>query len=106
MKYSSFLKSGIVVLSVVLLLGITMAYSKKISKDEILTVWNNKVHNKELPIYCVDTDKPKIALSFDAAWGNEDTQEILKILKEKKINVTFFMTGGWIDKYPEDVKAI
>ena len=106
MKYSSFFKSGIVVLSVVLLLGITMAYSKKISKDEILTVWNNKVHNKELPIYCVDTDKPKIALSFDAAWGNEDTQEILKILKEKKINVTFFMTGGWIDKYPEDVKDI
>ena len=106
MKYLSFFKSGIVVLSIVLLLGITMAYSKKISKDEILTVLSNRVYNKELPIYCVDTDKPKIALSFDAAWGNEDTQEILKILKEKKINVTFFMTGGWIDKYPEDVKAI
>ena len=22
-----------------------------------------------LPIYCVETDKPKVAISFDAAWG-------------------------------------
>lgn len=25
---------------------------------------------KELPIYCVQTEEPKIALTFDAAWGN------------------------------------
>ena len=28
------------------------------------------ISEKKLPIYCVDTDKPKVALSFDAAWGN------------------------------------
>lgn len=39
-------------------------------------------------------------------WGNEDTAEILKILARHNIKVTFFMTGGWIEKYPEDVKAI
>lgn len=27
-------------------------------------------NGKELPIYCVDRDDNKIALSFDAAWGN------------------------------------
>lgn len=47
-----------------------------------------------------------VALSFDAAWGNEDTQKILDILKKYKINVTFFMTGGWVESYPDDVKAI
>ena len=26
--------------------------------------------DKKLPIYCVDTEEPKVALSFDAAWGN------------------------------------
>jgi len=26
--------------------------------------------NKLLPIYCVETDKKQIAISFDAAWGN------------------------------------
>lgn len=61
---------------------------------------------RELPIYCVDTDKPRIALTFDAAWGNEDTAEILAILKQHQVKATFFMTGGWIEKYPDDVKAI
>ena len=31
---------------------------------------SNSVNGKELPIYCVETDEPKIALTFDAAWGN------------------------------------
>ena len=26
--------------------------------------------DKKLPIYCVDTPDKKVALSFDAAWGN------------------------------------
>jgi peptidoglycan/xylan/chitin deacetylase (PgdA/CDA1 family) len=61
---------------------------------------------KKLPIYCVDTNKKQVALSFDAAWGNEDTAQILKVLKDNDVKVTFFMTGGWIERYPEDVKAI
>ncbi|MDE7341546.1 MAG: polysaccharide deacetylase family protein [Lachnospiraceae bacterium] len=64
------------------------------------------VNGRELPIYCVDTEEKKIALSFDAAWGNEDTAELLAILKEHDLKVTFFMTGGWVESYPEDVKAI
>ena len=51
-------------------------------------------------------EEKKIALSFDAAWGNEDTAKILEILKKNNVRVTFFMTGGWIEKYPDDVKAI
>lgn len=66
----------------------------------------NPESNRLLPIYCVDTEEKKVALSFDAAWGNEDTQEILDILAEEDVHVTFFMTGGWVSKYPEDVKRI
>lgn len=61
---------------------------------------------KELPIYCVQTDEPKIALTFDAAWGNEDTKQIMEILKKHDVKVTFFMTGGWVESYPDDVKMI
>lgn len=39
-------------------------------------------------------------------WGNEDTQKILDILKKHDIHVTFFMTGGWVESYPDDVKTI
>lgn len=31
---------------------------------------------KDLPIYCVQTDAPKIALTFDAAWGNGSLGEL------------------------------
>ncbi|MCM1387579.1 MAG: polysaccharide deacetylase family protein [Bacillus sp. (in: Bacteria)] len=67
---------------------------------------NFETGGRNVPIYCVDTDEKKVALSFDAAWGNDDTAEILSILKEHDIHVTFFMTGGWVESYPEDVKAI
>ena len=69
-----------------------------------------RAENKLLPIYCVDrsndTGAPKVSLSFDAAWGNEDTAKILEILAKHNVKVSFFMTGGWIEKYPDDVKAI
>ena len=57
---------------------------------------SNSVDGRKLPIYCVETQEKKIALSFDAAWGNEDTPKILEILKKHNIHVTFFMTGGWV----------
>ena len=63
-------------------------------------------NNRKIPIYCVGTEEKKVALSFDAAWGNEDTGEILEILKKYDVKVTFFMTGGWMESYPEDVKKI
>lgn len=64
------------------------------------------VNSRKLPIYCVDTDQKKVALSFDAAWGNDDTQALLDILAEYDVKATFFMTGGWIESYPDDVKKI
>lgn len=67
---------------------------------------SSSVGGRELPIYCVETDKKQVALSFDAAWGNEDTGRILDILKKHDVKVTFFMTGGWVESYPEDVRAI
>ncbi|MCH5254276.1 MAG: polysaccharide deacetylase family protein, partial [Lachnospiraceae bacterium] len=76
----------------------------KVLPDSITV--SNSVNGRELPIYCVETDKKQVALSFDAAWGNEDTATILDILKKHNVKVTFFMTGGWVESYPEDVKRI
>lgn len=76
----------------------------KVLPDSITV--SNTVGGRELPIYCVETDKKQVALSFDAAWGNEDTATILEILRKYDVKVTFFMTGGWVEAYPDDVKAI
>lgn len=62
---------------------------------------------KKLPIYCVDTQgKPQISISFDAAWGAEDTDTLLDILNKNDVKATFFLCGYWVDKYPEEVKKI
>lgn len=63
--------------------------------------------NRLLPIYCVEDKGDKtIALSFDAAWGNEDTEELISILGKYKIKATFFVVGSWVDKYPQSVKQL
>ena len=67
---------------------------------------SSTVGGRELPIYCVETEKPQISISFDAAWGNEDTQTLLDILAKHNVKATFFMTGGWVESYPDDVKKI
>ena len=62
--------------------------------------------DRKLPIYCVDSQEKKIAISFDAAWGNEQTEELIQILDQYNVKTTFFVVGEWVDKYPESVKAL
>ena len=62
--------------------------------------------HRELPIYCVQRDQRMLSISFDAAWGNEDTQQLIDILGRYDVKATFFVVGEWVDKYPESVKAL
>lgn len=62
--------------------------------------------SRQLPIYCVEKCDQVCSLSFDAAWGNEDTQLLIDILGKYNIKATFFVVGEWVDKYPESVKAL
>ena len=61
---------------------------------------------RQLPIYCVQRDDNRIAISFDAAWGNEDTQKLIDILSAFGVRSTFFVVGDWAEKYPESVRAL
>ena len=61
---------------------------------------------RQIPIYCVQRDDKKLAISFDAAWGNEDTQTLIDILSQYGVHTTFFVVGDWAEKYPESVKAL
>lgn len=61
---------------------------------------------KKLPIYSVNTNEKKVAISFDCAWGNEHTVPILDILDQYDVKSTFFMVSFWAEKYPEDVLEI
>lgn len=61
---------------------------------------------KRLPIYSVNTQEKKIALTFDCAWENSDTQELSDLLDKYLVKATFFTTGDWCERYPDDVKFL
>lgn len=61
---------------------------------------------RQLPIYCVQRSDKVAALTFDAAWGNEDTETLINILGKYGVKATFFVVGDWVDKYPESVKQL
>ncbi|MEW9124374.1 MAG: polysaccharide deacetylase family protein [Thermotaleaceae bacterium] len=91
---------GLLILSFVFTTG--LLYSQDMS-NRILSVMNK---DKLLPIYCVDVEEKKVAISFDAAWGDQFTEGILEILDKYNIKATFFLVGFWVDKYPDMVKKI
>ena len=57
-------------------------------------------------MYSVQRDDKCVSLTFDAAWGNEDTQTLIDILDRYGIKATFFVVGFWADRYPESVRAL
>ena len=62
--------------------------------------------SKLLPIYSVDTEEAKVAITINCAWSADDIDMILETLKNQEIKVTFFMVGDWVEKNSEAVKKI
>ncbi|MBQ4518420.1 MAG: polysaccharide deacetylase family protein [Clostridia bacterium] len=65
----------------------------------------NEETERLLPIYNVDRGDEKVCtLTFDAAWDDADTDQLIEILDAYGVKATFFMVGSWVEKYPESVK--
>lgn len=65
----------------------------------------NETQDKLLPIYSVDKGNEKVcALTFDAAWDDNDTDILIQTLKKYNAPATFFIVGSWVEKYPDSVK--
>jgi len=62
--------------------------------------------DRKVPIYSVQTEEKKVALTFDAAWGADKTSKIVEILKQNDISGTFFLVGFWSEKYQDKIKEI
>lgn len=69
----------------------------------VFTSVGTQAQERKLPIYNVERGDNKIALTFDVAWENSNTSELIEILDEFDAQATFFVTGDWCDRYPEDV---
>ncbi|AYD41417.1 polysaccharide deacetylase family sporulation protein PdaB [Clostridium fermenticellae] len=62
--------------------------------------------NRKLPIYSVDTQEKKVAITFDVSLGNDNMDEILDTLDKYDIKATFFLVGEWTDSHSDEVKEL
>ena len=88
----------VAILTVAILIGIA-------SIDKAKVIPTSAVE-KNLPIYNVQTEEKKLAFTMNCAWNADDIDQILEVLKNNDVKITFFMVGEWVDKYPDAVKKI
>ncbi|MBQ6558867.1 MAG: polysaccharide deacetylase family protein [Clostridia bacterium] len=63
-------------------------------------------NGRALPIYSVETPEKAVSVTFDTAWGNEDIDAVIDALANADCKATFFITGEWAEKFPNDVKKL
>ncbi len=97
LRKSTLLKIGVGIIAFIAVVGVTFSAAGTESTS---------AQKKKLPIYCTSKTEKIASLSFDAAWGNEDTNTLIEILGKYNVKATFFVVGEWVDKYPESVKAL
>ena len=95
--------SCVIALSTVLILFLMATV---VPAKEFNTVATSTNKSRLLPIYSVDTEENKVALTINCAWSAEDVDLILETLNNNQVKCTFFMVGEWVGKNQEAVKKI
>lgn len=52
------------------------------------------------------TQAKLVALTFDAGSSADPVPQILRTLAQREVHCTFFLTGQWIERYPEAARQI
>ena len=103
MRYLVLTKNRLRILGFCLLIGAAVIGIGSATANRVVSAMTEP---REIPIYYVDTQEKVCALSFDAAWGNEQTPDLLNTLDKYQVRSTFFLVNQWVDKYPDSVKDI
>ncbi len=93
------------IIAVALLFTAGILYSEQ-ANITLFTTQNALADKEPQAVYKVDTDQNVVALTFDISWGDIRAEPILKILEEKGIKATFFLSSPWSQSHPEMVQRI
>lgn len=61
---------------------------------------------RKVPIYAVETEEKRVAITLDGVWGAELTSQLLNIFAAHDLTITFFFGGYWLEDYPHVAKDI
>ncbi len=103
MRFIILTKRSLLIIMLCILLGIA---SVSIGLNSVTEAVATASTERVIPIYSVDTKDKVCSISFDAAWGNEQTDSLLDTLDKYEVKTTFFLVGNWVKKYPASVKKI
>lgn len=98
----------LIALLVLLLLGGLLYVVLSTDSLHVLRVMRPSTVSDErrIPIYSVQTEDKRLALTFDATWGAEHTKDLLQALTDRDVRATFFLTNIWMKDYPDKVRDI
>lgn len=85
---------------VLLLIAAMLIFIGMITKISVNTM------NYYDPIYKGNANEKNVAFACNVVWGNEYIPDMLKILREKGIKITFFIGGEWASKNPDLLLSI
>lgn len=58
------------------------------------------------PYYHGEAGESSVAFAMNVDWGEEYLPQILSVLEEENIKITFFLTGRWSEKFPDDARSL
>ncbi|MEL7564556.1 MAG: polysaccharide deacetylase family protein [Dehalobacterium sp.] len=88
----------------IMMLGVVLAPVQLTGRNYLVSMVTQTF--KLVPIYSVDVPDKRIAISFDATWGTENTDRLLSIMDKHNIKTTFFLVNIWLEKYPDVAQTI
>jgi polysaccharide deacetylase family sporulation protein PdaB len=97
-------KWGVGIVLMILMLGVVIAPAQLTGRNYLVSMVTKTF--KLVPIYSVDVPDKRIAISFDATWGTENTERLLDILDKHNVKTTFFLVNIWLEKYPNVARTI
>lgn len=104
MKVILISRSNLTAVVVILAAVIFIVINACLSQGNLVQV--SGTYREDIPIYSVETDEKKCAITFDCAWGDSDIPNILDTLDKHHAKATFFFVGTWAEKFPDTVKLI
>jgi len=75
-------------------------------KSVFETISISGTSKRKMPVCSVATPEKRVAISFDATAGADDTDDLLSTLRQYDVKATFFLCGYWVERYPDEVKKI
>ena len=105
-RFSAAFAVGTVCLGLFITMLATLSYCLSLSLPNTKTTGAGTSSTRSLPIYSVEIEEKKVAISFDCAWGVDYTDTLLDVMEQNDVRCTFFAVEFWVKKYPEYAKKI